>query len=53
MRKGCKRWQISKRQRQVQARRREIHRRLAATRQRSHGQLAHQVLALGDTFQLE
>jgi putative transposase len=50
---GKKRWHVSKRQRKVQARRRELHRRLAATRKRSHGQLAHRVLALGDTFQLE
>ena len=44
---------MSKRQRQVQARRRELHRKLAATRKRSHGQLAHRVLALGSAFQLE
>jgi hypothetical protein len=53
VKQGKKRWQISKRQRTVQARRREIHRRLAATRKRSHGQLAHRALALGNTFQLE
>jgi len=53
VRKGRKRWKVSTRQRQVQARRREVYRKLAATRQRSHGQLAHRVLALGDTFQLE
>src|SRR5258706_7125008 len=53
VRKGTKHWQISTRQRTVQARRREIHRRLAATRKRSHGRLAHQGLALGDTLQLE
>src|SRR5258708_33705817 len=53
VKKGTKRWHVSARQRQVQARRREIHRRLAATRKRSHGQLAHRVLALGETFQLE
>src|SRR5258707_2118778 len=50
---GKKRWRVSKRQRTVQARRREVYRTLAATRQRSHGQLAHRVLALGDTLQLE
>jgi putative transposase len=50
---GKQRWKVSKRQRQVQARRREVHRKLAATRTRSHGQLAHRVLALGSTFQLE
>src|SRR5258708_1973558 len=50
---GKKRWHVSKRQQKVQARRRELHRRLAATRKRSHGQLAHRVLALGETFQLE
>jgi transposase len=43
---------VSKRQRQVQARRREVYRTLAATRKRSHGQLAHRVLSLGSTFQL-
>src|SRR5258707_5789816 len=48
---GKKRWKVSKRQ--VQARRREVYRTLAATRQRSHGRLAHRVLALGETFQLE
>jgi len=50
---GRKRWKVSKRQRRVQAQRREAYRRLAATRKRSHGQLAHRVLALGSTFQLE
>jgi putative transposase len=53
VKKGRKRWQVSTRQRTAQARRREFHRKLAATRKCSHGQLAHQVLALGDTFQLE
>jgi putative transposase len=53
VKKGKKRWQVSTRQRQVQARRREVYRKLAATRQRSHGQLAHRVLALGSAFQLE
>jgi hypothetical protein len=53
IKKGSKRWKISKRQRKVQARRREAYRRLAATRKRSHGQLAHRVLALGNTFHLE
>jgi putative transposase len=37
----------------VQARRRDLLRKLAATRKRSHGRLVHKVLALGDTFQLE
>jgi putative transposase len=50
---GKQRWKVSKRQRQVQARRREVHRKLAATRKRSHGQLAHRVLALGSRFHLE
>jgi putative transposase len=50
---GKQRWKASKRQRKVLARRREVHRKLAATRKRSHGQLAHRVLALGSTFQLE
>ncbi len=53
VKKGRKRWHVSTRQRTAQARRREFHRKLAATRKRSHGRLAHQVLALGDTFQLE
>jgi putative transposase len=53
VKKGKKRWKVSKRQRKVQARRREVYRKLAATRKRSHGQLAHRVLALGDHFQLE
>src|SRR5579862_623823 len=53
VKKGQKRWKVSKRQRRVQARRREVYRRLAATRKRSHGQLAHRVLALGSSFQLE
>jgi hypothetical protein len=30
-----------------------VYRKLAATRKRSHGQLAHRVLALGGTFHLE
>jgi hypothetical protein len=50
---GPKRWKVSKRQQEVQARRREVHRKLAATRKRSHGQLAHRVLALGSAFHLE
>jgi putative transposase len=50
---GRKRWKASKRQYKVQAQRRELHRKLAATRKRSHGQLAHQVVALGETFHLE
>src|SRR5215472_1265614 len=53
VKRGPKRWKVSKRQRRVQARRRELHRKLAATRQRSHGQLAHRVLALGSAFHLE
>lgn len=51
--KGAKHWKVSRRQRRVQSRRRELHRKLAATRKRSHGHLAHQVLALGDTLHLE
>src|SRR5260221_2989540 len=53
VKKGRKRWKVSKRQRTVPARRRELYRKRAATRKCSHGRLAHQVLALGDTFQLE
>jgi hypothetical protein len=53
VKKGSKRWQVSRRQRRVQAQRRELYRTLAATRKRSHGELAHRVLALGDTFHLE
>lgn len=53
VKRGRKRWKASKRQRKVQARRRELYRKLAATRKRSHGQLAHRVLALGNTFHLE
>jgi putative transposase len=53
VKRGAKRWKVSKRQRKVLARRRELHRKLAATRKRSHGQLAHRVLALGSSFYLE
>jgi putative transposase len=53
VKKGTKRWQVSTRQRKVQARRREVYRKLAATRKRSHGQLANRVLALGSAFQVE
>src|SRR5258707_3143090 len=53
VRKGKKHWRVSKRQRTVQARRREVYRKLAATRKRSHGQLAHRLLMVGNTFQLE
>ena len=53
VKRGKQHWKVSKRQRQVQARRREVHRKLAATRKRSHGQLAHRVLALGSAFHLE
>jgi putative transposase len=51
--KGRNKWKVSTRQRRVQAKRREVLRKLAATRTRSHGQLAHQVLALGETVHLE
>jgi transposase len=47
VKRGNKRWKASKRQRKAEARRREVYRKLAATRKRSHGQLAHQVLARG------
>ena len=53
VKRGPKRWKVSKRQRKVLARRRELHRKLAATRTRSHGQLAHQVLGMGSAFHLE
>jgi hypothetical protein len=53
VKRGPKRWKASKRQPKVQARRRELYRRLAATRTRSHGHLAHRVLALGTAFHLE
>ena len=53
IKRGPKRWKVSKRQRQVLARRRELHRKLAATRKRSHGQLTHRVMALGSSFHLE
>jgi putative transposase len=53
VRKGTKRWEVSTRQRQVQARRREVYRKLAASRKCSHGRLAHRVLALGSAVQLE
>src|SRR5258708_6651336 len=53
VKKGTKRWHGAARQRQVQARRGEVYRKVAATRKRSHGQLAHRVLALGEAFQLE
>ena len=53
VKKGRKRWTVSKRQRKVQARRREVYRKLVATRKRSHGHLAHRVLALGSAFHLE
>jgi putative transposase len=48
-----KRWHVSHRQRHTQALRREYHRKLAATRKRCHGQLAHRVLALGNQIHLE
>lgn len=53
VKRGKKRWQVSRRQRRVISARRERHRKLAATRKRCHGQLAHRVLALGSTFHLE
>ena len=53
VKRGRKRWKTSKRQLKTQARRRELYRKLAATRKRSHGQLVHQVLAQGQSFQLE
>ena len=53
VKRGKQRWKVSKRQRKVQARRREVYRKLAATRKRSHGQLAHRVLGMGSAFHLE
>ena len=53
VKRGAKRWKVSQRQRRVQARRRELHRRLSATRKSSHGQLAHRVLRMGSSFHLE
>ena len=53
IKRGKQRWKVSKRQRQVQARRRERYRKLAATRKRCHGQLAHRVLGMGSAFHLE
>src|SRR5215472_12948861 len=53
VKRGPKRWKVSKRQRKTLAQRREVYRKLAATRKRSQGQLAHRVLALGNIFQLE
>ena len=53
VKRGKQRWKVSKRQRRVLARRRELHRKLAATRKRSQGQLAHRVLLMGRTLQLE
>jgi putative transposase len=50
---GKKHWRSSKRQRRTQTLRREYYRKLAATRKRCHGQLAHQVLALGNVFHVE
>ena len=50
VKRGKQRWKASKRQRKVQARRREVYRKLAATRTRSHGRLAHRVHSLGSTF---
>ena len=51
--RGPKRWKVSKRQRKVLARRREVYRKLAATRKRRHGQFVHRVLGLGSAFHLE
>src|SRR5215831_2824321 len=53
VKRGPKRWKVSKRQRKVLARRRELHRKLAATRKRSQGQLAHRVVGMGNVFQLQ
>jgi transposase len=53
VKKGKQHWKVSKRQRRVQTQRREVYRKLAATRKRSHGQLAHRILTLGSTLQLE
>ncbi len=53
VKRGPKRWHVSHRQQRTQAVRREYYQKLAATRKREHGQLAHQILALGDTFALE
>jgi putative transposase len=53
VKQGAKHWRVSKRQRKTQAQRREYYRRLAATRKREQGQLAHRVLSLGNRIALE
>src|SRR6266702_1837604 len=53
VKKGAKQWKVSNRQQRTQSLRREYYRRLAATRKRCHGQVAHQVLALGNQIHLE
>lgn len=50
---GKNHWHRSGRQRRTQTLRSEYYRKLAATRKRCHGQLAHQVLALGNVFHVE
>jgi hypothetical protein len=53
VKQGPKRWKVSKRQQRTLTARRERLRKLAATRRRSHGQLAHRVLDLGSALHLE
>jgi hypothetical protein len=50
---GRKRWKASKRQQKTLAQRSTRHRKLAATRKRSHCELVHRVLALGNCIHLE
>ena len=53
IKRGPKRWCKSARQRRVEAKLAELHRKQAAHRKSLHGQMVNRVLRMGDTIQLE
>jgi putative transposase len=53
VKKGKKKWKRSRRFQRLALKRKERERRLAAERKRSHGQLAHPILAQGNTVKTE
>jgi putative transposase len=53
VKKGVKRWRISRRYRQTRQQIAELHRRQAAHRRSLHGRLVNRLLAQGNTFKLE
>lgn len=53
IKKGKKRWVVSRKYRDLRAQKAEIERRLASERKRAHGELANRLLGQGTTVRLE